>query len=133
MKTVMQRKVLAEDIELGMYVARLDRAWEQSPFLFQGFVVSTREELAQLRELCKFVFVDEDLSEYEDRTLHRSVEVKPKGSVRATRTEWSKITEKEQKLTFETEIRKEELTDELDRRDAELDEQDAPLIRLVQG
>ena len=106
MKTVMQRKVLAEDIELGMYVARLDRAWEQSPFLFQGFVVSTREELAQLRELCKFVFVDEDLSEYEDRTLHRSVEVKPKGSVRATRTEWSKITEKEQKLTFETEIRK---------------------------
>ncbi|GAA2174652.1 hypothetical protein GCM10009784_13850 [Arthrobacter parietis] len=35
--------------------------------------------------------------------------------------------------SFETEIRKEELTDELDRRDAELDEQDAPLIRLVQG
>lgn len=106
MKTVMQRKVAAEDIELGMYVARLDRAWEESPFLFQGFVVSTAEELGQLRALCKFVFVDEDLSEYEDRTLMRSVEVKPQGKVRATRTEMHRVTEAEHKLTFETEVRK---------------------------
>ncbi len=104
MKTVMQRKVAAEDIELGMYVARLDRSWEDSPFLFQGFVVSTAEELEQLRSLCKFVFVDEDLSEYEDRTLMRSVEMKPQGKVRATRTEMHKITEEEHKLTFEREV-----------------------------
>ncbi|MEX2360757.1 MAG: HD-GYP domain-containing protein [Gammaproteobacteria bacterium] len=104
MKTVMQRKVAAEDIELGMYVARLDRSWEDSPFLFQGFVVSTSEELEQLRSLCKFVFVDEDLSEYEDRTLIRSVEVKPQGKVRATRTEMHKVTEEEHKLTFEREV-----------------------------
>src|SRR5690606_18852122 len=102
----MQRKVAVEDLELGMYVARLDRAWEGSPFLFQGFNITTAEELAQLRELCKFVFVDEELSDYEDRTLHRSVEVKPQGKPRATRTEWHKVSEQEHRLTFETEIKK---------------------------
>lgn len=102
----MQRKVAVADLELGMYVARLDRSWEGSPFLFQGFNITTAEELEQLRELCKFVFVDEQLSDYEDRTLHRSVEVKPEGKTRATRTERHKITEAEHRLTFETEIRK---------------------------
>ena len=106
MKTIMQRKVSVEDLELGMYVARLDRPWESSPFLFQGFNITTAEELEQLRELCKFVFVDEELSDYEDRTLHRSIEVKPQGKPRATRTEWHKITEAEHRLTFETEIKK---------------------------
>ncbi|MFN2301445.1 MAG: HD-GYP domain-containing protein, partial [Gammaproteobacteria bacterium] len=100
----MQRKVNAEDLELGMYVARLDRSWTDSPFLFQGFVISSAEELAKLQELCKFVFVDEDKSEYEDRTLRRSIEVRPSASVRVTRSEWHKLSADEQKLSFEKEI-----------------------------
>lgn len=106
MKTVMQRKVDVDDLELGMYVARLDRPWTDSPFLFQGFVIKTAEELEKLRELCKFVFVDEDKSEYEDRTLRRSIEVRPRASVRVTRTEWHKLSSEEQKLSFEKEVRK---------------------------
>lgn len=102
----MQRKVNAEDLELGMYVARLDRSWTDSPFLFQGFVIKTAEELAKLQELCKFVFVDEDKSEYEDRTLRRSIEVRPTASVRVTRSEWHKLSADEQKLSFEKEIKR---------------------------
>jgi len=43
-----------------MYVAQLDRPWLESPFLFQGFSVQTEEELQELKQLCKFVYIDEE-------------------------------------------------------------------------
>jgi putative nucleotidyltransferase with HDIG domain len=105
-KTILQRKVEVDDLELGMYVARLDRPWTDSPFMFQGFVIKSAEELEKLRDLCKFVFVDEEKSEYDDRTLRRSIEVRPKGQVRITRTEWHKLSSEEQKISFEKEVKK---------------------------
>jgi len=45
-------------LRIGMYVARLDRSWENSPFLFQGFCITEQAELDQLRALCKTVFID---------------------------------------------------------------------------
>lgn len=54
----MRRKVSVDELEIGMYVAELDKPWEQSPFLFQGFVIETSDDLAQLREECHHVFVD---------------------------------------------------------------------------
>jgi len=41
-----------------MYVTELDRPWRGTPFLFQGFEIRTEEELAQLRSLCRHVYVD---------------------------------------------------------------------------
>ncbi|MEQ9565035.1 MAG: DUF3391 domain-containing protein, partial [Pseudomonadales bacterium] len=35
-----QSKIPASEIQMGMYVSALDRPWEESPFLLQGFVVS---------------------------------------------------------------------------------------------
>lgn len=58
----MKIKVNVEDLELGMYVAELDRPWLESPFLFQGFIIETEDELAQLRACCKFVFVEDTQS-----------------------------------------------------------------------
>jgi len=59
---VEQRKVLVQDLSMGMYVVALDRPWLQSPFLFQGFLIQTDEELAQLQACCRYVFVDVELS-----------------------------------------------------------------------
>lgn len=42
-----------------MYVARLDRPWLESPFLFQGFAIESEAELEQLRALCRYVYVEE--------------------------------------------------------------------------
>lgn len=42
----------------GMFVSRLDRPWSESPFLLQGFVIQTDEQLDQLRRLCSHVYVD---------------------------------------------------------------------------
>lgn len=41
----------------GLYVNRLDRPWEGTPFLFQGFELDNDEDLATLRTLCKQVEV----------------------------------------------------------------------------
>jgi HD-GYP domain-containing protein (c-di-GMP phosphodiesterase class II) len=50
--------VSTRDLKLGMFVAELDRPWLGSPFLLQGFLVEEDEQLAQLRDLCRFVTVD---------------------------------------------------------------------------
>lgn len=46
------------DLKLGMYIAELDRPWEGTPFLFQGFTVETEQDLSVLAEYCRHVVVD---------------------------------------------------------------------------
>ncbi len=41
-----------------MYVARLDRPWEDTPFLFQGFFVESAEQVEQLKHYCMHVYID---------------------------------------------------------------------------
>lgn len=45
-------------LAIGMFVSRLDRPWEGTPFPLQGFEVRTPEELAELRRLCRSVYID---------------------------------------------------------------------------
>lgn len=52
------RKIFTTDLELGMYVSALDRSWLGTPFVTQGFVIESREELERLREYCDHVYVD---------------------------------------------------------------------------
>lgn len=51
-------EIPSRSLRIGMYVSRLDRPWEDSPFLFQGFEITSRDEIEQLRELCRIVYVD---------------------------------------------------------------------------
>ena len=51
-------KVSTAELELGMYVSSLDRPWLGTPFLTQGFVVESREDVDRLRKYCEYVFVD---------------------------------------------------------------------------
>lgn len=106
MKTIMNRKVEVADLEFGMYVARLDRPWTESPFLFQGFVIKSAEELEQLQALCKFVFIDEAQSEDDDRTLRRSINVRPTAKPRESRAEWHKVADIDHRVSFEKELKK---------------------------
>ena len=54
----MKNQINIEYLKEGMYVSELDRPWLESPFLFQGFLVNSDEELTQLRSLCDFVVID---------------------------------------------------------------------------
>lgn len=51
------KKISTADVEIGMYVTRLDRPWSETPFLFQGFPVREKAEIAQLKELCRHVYI----------------------------------------------------------------------------
>lgn len=44
-------------LELGMFVTRLDRPWEETDFVYQGFQINTLEELHALKEQCEYVYV----------------------------------------------------------------------------
>ena len=49
-----------------MYVAELDRPWTDTPFMFQGFVLRTQQQLDTLRRYCSTVLVDIERSEIDD-------------------------------------------------------------------
>jgi HD-GYP domain-containing protein (c-di-GMP phosphodiesterase class II) len=56
----MSRKAVAvSDLQFGMYIAELDRPWTETPFVFQGFLLNTQQQLQALRRLCKHVFIDD--------------------------------------------------------------------------
>ena len=44
-------------LELGMFVTRLDRPWEETDFVYHGFQINTLDELHTLQKLCEYVFV----------------------------------------------------------------------------
>ncbi len=51
-------RIPASEVKIGMFVADLDRPWLGTPFLTQGFSVSSLSEIKKLRELCSFVYVE---------------------------------------------------------------------------
>lgn len=55
----MRYKVKVADLQTGMYVTELDRSWVGTPFLFQGFLIESDEELGQIKSLCTFVIIDD--------------------------------------------------------------------------
>ncbi|MCU7940086.1 MAG: DUF3391 domain-containing protein [gamma proteobacterium symbiont of Bathyaustriella thionipta] len=57
-RQVVKEKILVEQLKLGMYVTELDRPWLESPFLFQGFFLTTDKEIFLVQEICHHVFID---------------------------------------------------------------------------
>jgi putative nucleotidyltransferase with HDIG domain len=51
-------KVDTSELEIGMYVSELDRPWLESPFLFQGFLLESNEDVQDVAKACEYVFVD---------------------------------------------------------------------------
>lgn len=58
-----QKEVPIEMLEFGMFVARLDRPWTETPFVYQGFVLKTEQQLNALKKYCKVVYVDPEKKE----------------------------------------------------------------------
>ena len=54
----MEKKIAVADLAIGMFVAELDRPWLDTPFLLQGFLIDSPEQLETLRHYCRHVYVD---------------------------------------------------------------------------
>jgi len=78
--------ISTQALRLGMFVAELDRPWLETPFLMQGFLLQDEEQLAALRELCRFVTIDRARStgeEYKAGVAQHFVPEKRQASPRA--------------------------------------------------
>jgi len=64
----MKIKMDVDRVCVGMFVAELDRPWIGTPFLFQGFLIESPDDIEQLRECSRHVFVD-DLQSRQDRDI----------------------------------------------------------------
>ena len=53
-----ERRMDVADLRLGMFVSRLDRPWEGTPFALQGLELLSEDDLDAVRRLCRFVYVD---------------------------------------------------------------------------
>lgn len=51
-------KVLSENLEIGMFVSSLDKPWDQSSFLMQGFDLRDQFDIEAVKNECEHVFVD---------------------------------------------------------------------------
>ncbi len=55
---IVRKKIDVQYLEVGMYVAELDRPWLGTPFLFQGFEIRSPDAIEELKRYCKWVYVD---------------------------------------------------------------------------
>lgn len=53
-----RQKVSTVNLKKGMYVTNLDRPWLDTPFLVQGFVIKTQQDIDDLKKHCKYVVID---------------------------------------------------------------------------
>ncbi|TAL84841.1 MAG: HD-GYP domain-containing protein, partial [Rhodanobacter sp.] len=53
-----ERRIDVADLQLGMFVCRLDRPWEETPFLLQGVALARLEDIETLQRLCREVYID---------------------------------------------------------------------------
>lgn len=71
--TTYEKKLRPGELKKGMYVSRLDRPWEETPFLFQGIRIQGQEDIETLQAYCEHVYIDPEKAEYaidESDTAH---------------------------------------------------------------
>ena len=66
---IQKKQVSVEELEFGVYISELDRPWTDTPFMFQGFILSNQEQLETIKKYCKKVTIDlEKGSDLPDRS-----------------------------------------------------------------
>ena len=70
-------------LSIGMYVAELDRPWEGTPFMLQGFLIEDEADIEKLTALCKHVYIDrtKSISHHFVAPAKVNVAVKREGAV----------------------------------------------------
>ncbi len=63
-------KIHISELKIGMFISKLDRDWLETPFLIQGFLVETLDDIDIVAEYCEHVWIDSVQEEWvssEDR------------------------------------------------------------------
>jgi HD-GYP domain-containing protein (c-di-GMP phosphodiesterase class II) len=58
-----------------MYVAKLDRPWVETPFMFQGFLLKNASQIRELQKFCSFVYKDGERGTLDAQGDSRKVDI----------------------------------------------------------
>lgn len=58
MANLKRQLIEVDKLAIGMFVTELDIPWLDSPFLLQGFIIESDEQINTLKNLCKLIWVD---------------------------------------------------------------------------
>jgi len=62
-------KMPVSDLTPGLYVMELDRPWEETPFLFQGFWIEDQSDVQTIQDVCEYVYIDiQSVIEFQNKT-----------------------------------------------------------------
>lgn len=53
-----RKAVPVNELKVGMFVSELDRPWEETTFLLQGFTIGNADDIAEIAKQCEFVYVE---------------------------------------------------------------------------
>ena len=76
-------KIHVSGLQIGMYVSKLDVDWLDTPFLYQGFLIESLDDISQLEKYCEYVWVDRagDAEPYRPKVLNEPVFPKSKSGI----------------------------------------------------
>lgn len=63
-------KLHVSQLQIGMYVSDLDRDWLETPFLVQGFIIETLDDIDKLATYCDHVWIDTHASPRRTTDVH---------------------------------------------------------------
>lgn len=83
MDDLKREKIEVSRLELGMYIVELDRPWEGTPFMLQGFVLDDQADIDKLQSLCTYVYIDRtnSIGSQFAATPQQNVAIKREGAV----------------------------------------------------
>lgn len=51
------KKISVKDLEIGMFVEELAVSWLETPYPFQGLLISSQEDIDELANYCQYLYV----------------------------------------------------------------------------
>ncbi|TGN39247.1 HD-GYP domain-containing protein [Marinobacter confluentis] len=55
---IVETEIPVSQLAIGMHVVRLDRPWEETDFLLQGFIIQNEDDLLAVQTQCQTVYVE---------------------------------------------------------------------------
>lgn len=55
---IVETEIPVSQLQIGMHVIRLDRPWEDTDFLLQGFILQTEDDVLAVQQQCETVIVE---------------------------------------------------------------------------
>lgn len=56
------QKIFVKDLQPGMFVEELDRPWLETPYLLQGIMIKSNDDIEELLKYCKYVYISTEKS-----------------------------------------------------------------------